>query len=147
MNIQRDFNTLHPLLLNNVKKIAKIITDYNLPMKLFETGRSHDRHQWLLDTGKIKDPMQGIGHLHNLKMDPPLYTTSVVYVYFDNNWSWNLRDITIAAWYNLFGNLVLDKCPELEWGGANRKSQDLTLFSLKSSVIYDNLDKYPCTLR
>ncbi len=146
MRVDRSTEMLHPLLKKNVTLIQQLIKKHNLPFRLFETSRDHTRQQWLLDTGKIKNPVQGQGHLYNLDNDPPLYTISLAYVYYDRNWSWNLRDNTISSWYTLFGNLVLDNCPELTWGGLNRKSADLTLFSLRASVIYDNLDQYPCVL-
>lgn len=145
MKIIRTTESLHPILKNCVHKIqSEIIDSYNFPIRLFETGRLFERHDLLLKKGKTRDGISR--HLFNLDHDPKLYSTAVDYVYFDDKWSWNLRDSTIFSWYMLFGNLVLDKCPELIWGGFNRKSQNLNHFELKSYVIEKNLDKYPCIL-
>ena len=66
------------------------------------------------------------------------------YVFYDEKWSWNLRDSTIMSWYILFGNLVLDLCPELSWRGFNRKNVNYCHFELRQAIIIDNLDKFPC---
>jgi hypothetical protein len=145
MKILRTTEMLHPILQSIVPRIQKeIIDQYNFPFKLFETGRLHERHNFLLQKGKTRDGVSR--HLFNLTHNPKLYATAIDYVYFDNKWSWNLRDSSISSWYILFGNLVLDICPELLWGGLNRKSQNFNHFELKSNIIEKNLNKYPCIL-
>jgi hypothetical protein len=145
MKIQRSLDTLHPILAECVKKIQKdVIDQHNIPIRLFETGRSLERHKMLISKGRTKDCISG--HLYNLENDPPLYTRAVDYVFYDGRWSWNLRDSTVTSWYNIFGNLVLDICPELEWSYMNRKAQNVNHFILKSYIIEKNLNKYPCVL-
>lgn len=39
----------------------------------------------LLKRGKTQNAISR--HLFNLENDPPLYTTAIDYVYFDNKWS------------------------------------------------------------
>lgn len=133
---------LHPVLKDSVHKIKDIIIEHHIPMKLFETGRDRDRHEMLLNKGKTKDLLSC--HLYNLENDPPLYATAVDYVYFDSKWSWNLRDSTTNSWYILFGNLVLDDCPELEWSGLNRKSVNFCHFKLRKEEVISKLHKFPC---
>jgi len=146
MKVLKDKSMLHPILSNVVDRIqAQVIDKYNAPMRLFETGRQHDRHQALLSKQATKNIISK--HLYDLNLNPPLYATAVDYVYFDERWSWNLRNSTIAGWYTLFGNLVLDICPELLWGGMDRKSVNFTHFELREKVIYENIEKYPCLLR
>jgi len=113
-------------------------------MRLFETGRDHDRHEMLVKKGKTKDIVSR--HLYNLQNVPPLLTTAVDYVYFDTKWSWNLRDSTVNSWYLTFGNLVLDVCPELQWSGMNRKSVNFCHFEIKRQVLVDNLKNTPCVV-
>ncbi len=79
MKILRSLDTLHPLLTSCVRKIQKDVIDfYNVPMRLFETGRSHERHAILINKGKTKDLVSR--HLYNLDYDPPLYAMAVSYV-------------------------------------------------------------------
>ena len=142
MKILRTTEMLHPVLIKSVNKIQKIIDQHNIPMRLFETGRTHKRHSILISKGKARDVISR--QRFNLENDPPLYATGLEYVYYDNRWSWNLRDSSIKAWYELFGNLVLDACPELEWGGFNRKSTNYCYFQLRYAILVDNLDSIPC---
>ncbi len=145
MRVNRSLDMVHPLLRADVATTQKLITKHRLPFRLFETGRDRDRQQFLMQSGKVKVP--NTGHMYNLENDPPLYTTAIAFVMNNNSsWSWNLRDATTAAWYALFGQLVLDVCPNLDWGGLNRKATDYTLFTLKKQVIFDNLFQYPCVL-
>lgn len=143
MKIQRAIDTLHPLMVDCVTKIQQqVIEAHRMPVRLFETGRVHERHNMLIQRGKTKDIVSR--HLYNLDNDPPLYATAVDYVFYDGRWSWNLRDTTVQSWYILFGNLVLDVCPELEWGGQNRKSTNYCHFQLRADVLINNLDTVPC---
>jgi len=145
MKILRSLDMLHPVLTSCVSRIQnEVINKHNIPIRLFETGREHDRHQTLLQRSKTQDVYSR--HLFDLENDPPLYATAVDYVYYDKRWSWNLRDQTITSWYILFGNLVLDTCPELTWGGKNRKSTNFNHFALRDGVIAEFMDKYPCTV-
>ena len=145
MKIQRNTEMLHPILIECVAKIQKdVIEAHNAPVRLFESGRVHERHNMLIQRGKTKDIVSR--HLYNLDNDPPLYTTAIDYVFYDGRWSWNLRDSTTAAWYILFGNLVLDTCPSLEWAGQNRKATNYCHFQLRNAVLIDNLDIIPCVV-
>ena len=143
--VQNSFEMLHPILTDCCKRIqTQVIHAYNIPMKLFETGRTKERHQNLINKGRAQSILSR--HLYNMEHNPPLYATAVVYVYYDGKWSWNLRDSTIQSWYQVFGNLVLDVCPELQWGMVNRKSSDYTYFQLREDVIVDNFDTFPCIM-
>lgn len=145
MKIQRSVEMLHPILVSCVKKIQKDVIDaHNIPIRLFETGRDHNRHDILIKKGKTKDLISR--HLYNLENDPALYATAVDYVYYAKKWSWNLRDSTTSGWYNIFGNLVLDTCPELEWYGFNRKSINFCHFQLRAEIIRLNFDIIPCVV-
>lgn len=145
MKIQRSLDMVHPVLAECIKRIQSNILDvHNVPIRLFETGRKHERHDMLVSRGKTKDIISS--HLYNLENDPPLYTTAVDYVYFDTKWSWNLRDATTTSWYILFGHLVLDLCPELQWSGLNRKAVNYCHFQLKQEVIINVLKEVPCVV-
>lgn len=145
MKIQRSTDPLHPILIDCIRRIQRNVIDaHNIPIRLFETGRNHDRHEMLVKKGKTKDIISH--HLYNLENDPPLYATAVDYVYFDFKWSWNLRDSTTNLWYLLFGNLVLDLCPELQWSGMNRKSVNFCHFELMRNTIISNLKEIPCVV-
>ena len=143
MKVSRELGVLHPLLLISHNKIQEVIERHNMPFRLFETGRSHSRHQGLLKKGKTKDLVSA--HLFNLQNDPPLYTTALDYVYYNGKWSWNIRDSSIRNWYKLFGNLVLDICPELQWGGLDRSSTNYNHFQLRQEIVVGSIDKFPCT--
>ena len=145
MQIFRNLDMVHPILKQCIKKIqTQIIDGHNMPIRLFETGRDHERHNTLIQRGKTKDPISR--HLYNLENIPPLYSTAVDYVYYDKKWSWNLRDSTVMAWYVLFGNLVLDVCPELQWSGESRKDVNYCHFELKREIMVLNWEKIPCVL-
>ena len=146
MKALRNTDALHPILAECTEKIQKqVIQAHKMPFRLFEAGRTHERHEFLLKRGKTKDVISR--HLFNLENDPPLYATAVDYVFYkDNKWSWNLRDSTIVAWYQLFGNLVLDVCPELEWGGQKRKSVNYCHFQLRHAILVNNLDTVQCVV-
>ena len=142
MKIDRSLNMVHPILLSCNNRIDALIKEHNMPFKLFETGRVHDRQQKLINTGKTRNLLSR--HLYNLKANPPLLCTAVDYVYYDGKWSWNLRDSTTASWYHLFGNLVLDACPDLEWHGNKRKQINYCHFQLKKDIILNNLNIFSC---
>lgn len=145
MKIQRSTETLHPSLVKCIRRISTNIIDlHNVPIRLFETGRDHERHAMLLGKGKTKDVVSR--HLYNLENDPPLYATAVDYVFYDEKWSWNLRNSTVSAWYILFGNMVLDICPELEWAGQNRRSVNYCHFQLRYNHMLSQIDNIPCVM-
>lgn len=140
-----DINLLHPVLKDISSRIKiDIIQKYSMPFKLFETGRTHERHQTLLSKGRTQNMFSK--HVFSLEGDIPLYSEAMDYVFYDGRWSWNLRDNTIKSWYELFGNLVLDCCNEIKWGGTSRKSMNYTHFELKENVIIENIEKYPCIM-
>lgn len=126
----RDIEVLHPVLQNCVERIKKgVIERHSAPFRLFETGRTPSRQESLYKKGKVLslDSQQ----FFDVEADPPQYATGFNYVYFDGDgWSWNVRDAKIKAWYMLFGELVLDICPEVRWGGYDRKGVDYTYFEL-----------------
>lgn len=144
--VQNSIEMLHPILIECAVRIqTEIIGKYNIPIKLFETGRSFERHQHLLSKGRTQNIISK--HLYDLNNEEmPLYSEAVDFVFYDGRWSWNLRDSTTAAWYILFGNLVLDKCPEIKWSGNDRKSQNFTHFELRKDVVIENFGKYKCVL-
>jgi len=143
IKVLRSKEMLHPIVLECIDRIYKeVIQAHSMPFALFETGRSKDRHQALLDKGRTRTAI--CRHRFNLTTDPPLYATAVDFVYFNGKWSWNIRDTTIKSWYFLFGNMVLDVCPELKWGGTDRKNTNYTHFELRREVLLDALDRYPC---
>ena len=145
MKIQRGIEMCHPILVKSIKRIqTRIIDVHKPPIKLFETGRAHDRHQMLIQKGKTRDIISR--HLYTFENDPVLYCTAVDFVYYDGKWSWNLRDSTVQTWYILFGNLVLDICPELEWAGRNRKSRNYCHYQLKRSILVDDIENTPCVV-
>jgi hypothetical protein len=143
MKILKSTEMIHPILLDCMRRIQRNVIDaHNMPIRLFETGREHDRHALLINKGKTKDLLSR--HLFNLENDPPLYCSALDYVHYNGKWSWNLRDSSIQSWYTLFGNLVLDECPELEWSGFNRKATNYCHFQLRCAILIENLDKFPC---
>ncbi len=145
MQIHRKLDMLHPALAECTRIIQRdVINAHNIPMRLFETGREHDRHHSLIMKGKTKDVMSR--HLFDLDNDPPLYATAVDYVYFGTEWSWNLRNAVILQWYALFGQMVLARCPELSWGGLNRKCTNYNHFFLRREAIVESIDETPCVV-
>jgi hypothetical protein len=73
-------------------------------------------------------------YLVDLDSDPQIFSTAVNYVYYTSRWSWDLRDMTVKRWYQLFGELVMDLCPNIEWAGYWRSNVDYTNFQLKQAV-------------
>jgi hypothetical protein len=146
MKVYKGTEFLHPLLPPILDRIEeKVIKKYNAPFRIFETSRDRERHAQLVQRGKTRDVISM--HLYDIENDPPLYATAVDYVYYVDKWSWNLRDATVASWYTLFGHLVLDVCPELSWGGLNRKSANVNHFELRQSIILANIDEIPCVTK
>ena len=140
------FDAVHPVLKDICLRIQQsIIIPHSMPIKLFETARSPERHQNLLSKGRTQNVLSK--HLFDMtNSERPLYAAAVDYVYYDGKWSWNLRDQTILSWYMTFGNMVLDNFPELEWNGIDRKCSNYTHFQLRDYVIVDYMDKFPCIL-
>lgn len=146
MKVLRDFNSVHPVLVSNIQKITKSIIDpHSMPFRIFETGRLPARHAELLSRGKTTELLSK--HIFDLEIDPPLYCTAVDFVYYDEKWSWNLRDSTILNWYKLFGNMVSDMCPDLYWKGLDRQNTNYSHFELTDDCISFYMDKYPCIVR
>lgn len=129
--IVRDTAVLHPRLRSAVHDVQQHVIDaHHLPIQLFETGRTRGRQRMLFSRGKV---MSGVSeHMFDLSADPPIYASAVCYVYNDGTgWSWNLRSRKILAVYMLFGELVLDLCPVLEWAGYRRNNVDYTYYRLQ----------------
>jgi hypothetical protein len=144
-NVTNSLDMAHPILRELCNKInAQVIAKHNAPFKLFETGRTHERHQSLISKGRTQNIFSK--HLYYLDGETPMYSIAVDYVFYDGKWSWNLRNQTVLSWYLLFGNLVLDCCSELQWGGNFRKTTNYTHFQLKEDVVLENIDTYPCIL-
>lgn len=144
-NVINSSDSLHPILKESCVKIqTEVIGKYSMPFKLFETGRTHERHQSLLLKGRTQNVFSK--HLFSIGGDIPLYSVAVDYVFYNGKWSWNLRDQTVMSWYLLFGNLVLDCCSELQWNGNSRKSTNYTHFQLREDIVIGNIEKYPCVL-
>lgn len=145
MQVSKDFTYTHPLLKEIHFRIQEeVIKKHNAPFRLFETSRDFERHQMLLTKGRTMNVLSR--HLYNMEYEQPLYCTAMDYVFYNGKWSWNLRDQTIVSWYILFGNLVLDACPELTWDGNSRKYTNYTHFQLKERVVLESIEKFPCTL-
>jgi len=61
MKIIRTVEMAHPILKSCIDRIQRELIDYHsIPMKIFETGRVHDRHNVLINRGKTKDIMSDI---------------------------------------------------------------------------------------
>lgn len=144
--VQNNIMLLHPILREICLRIqSDVIIKHNMPIRLFETGRSQERHQHLLNKGRTTNIYSK--HLYNLKDESNmLYAAAVDFVFYDKKWSWNLRDQTVFSWYFVFGNTVLDNFPQLEWHGTSRKSVNYTHFQLRDEIIVEHMDKYPCVL-
>ena len=131
--VLRDPNYLHPVMRENVRRIHKyLIEHHKAPFRVFETARTQQRQMALIEKGKAKTFVSR--YVFDLNTDPPLYSTAVNFVYYTNRWSWDLRDMTIKRWYQLFGEMVLDLCPDLDWAGRWRKNEDYTHYELSDAV-------------
>ena len=132
--ILRDPKLLHPILLDCHTRIQKqILGKYNCPLRLFETGRLVERQAVLVRKGKSTTLVSR--HFFRIDTEPKVLSTAVDYVYHQGHWSWDLRKASIKAWYELFGELVLDICPELDWGRNNRYRADHNHFELKQEIL------------
>lgn len=136
MSIIRDPNVLDPRMRDCVDRIQSNIIDvHNMPIQLFETGRTSDRQRMLFSHGKAQSAISE--HLFDLEAKPPIFATAMCYVYLDpetGGWSWNFRSNKVKAAYYFFGELVLDFCPELEWAGYWRTAVDYTFFRLRPDI-------------
>ena len=132
-SVLRDLDYLHPLLRDEVKRIQREVIDrHKAPFRVFETARTTERQMDLI--AKRKQRTLVTRYLMDMDSDPVIYSTAVNYVYYTSRWSWDLRDMTVKRWYQLFGELVLDLCPNLEWAGYWRSNIDYTNFQLKQAV-------------
>lgn len=129
--ILRDKKYLHPKLAQAVTVIEReLIERHQMPFRLFETGRSLMRQKYLVDRGL--DNSMGSAHL--IEKGVLEVTGAVDFVFFENAWSWNLRNQTVLRWYQLFGELVVNLCPELWWAGHSRMYIDYTHFELRREI-------------
>lgn len=135
-SVLRDQEYLHPTLREEVKRIQReVIERHRAPFRIFETARTAERQMDLIK--KRKQRTLVTRYLMDLNSAPPIYSTAVNYVYYTSRWSWDLRDMKIKRWYQLFGELVLDLCPKLEWAGYWRSNIDYTNFQIKQAVCTD----------
>lgn len=131
----RDTNVLHPVLQRIIPVIQRDIIDlHNIPMRIFETGRTVVRQQELVNKKKTRTLVSR--YLYNLACSPPLYSSAISYVFYDTSWSWNVRNLLIRRWFELFGELVMDRFSDrLEWGGYWRRYVDYTYFQVKQGCL------------
>lgn len=132
MEVNRSTEFLHPILSKQVNQIQKLIDRHKMPFRLFETARTIERHRNLYKRG-IES------HMINAHLFIPLRHETVCaadFVFFDSAWSWNLRNQRVRKWYELLGQIVLDECSGIAWGGMDRRYQDYTHFELLPEV-YD----------
>ena len=130
MNVCRSREMLHPVLADRVRQIeSEVIARHNMPIRLFETGRTLARQRQLIKRGR--DTTMVSAHVYV----PFRYemVCAVDFVFYDQAWSWNLRDQRVKRWYQLFGRLVSDLCPDLTWAGDNVYQQDYTHFEMPVS--------------
>lgn len=133
-NPQRDLELLHPNLRESVHIIQEeIIGRHRAPFKVFETGRLMERQKFLL--GKRKARSAFSRHFYSFETDVKCYSTAVDFVYYDTRWSWDIRSTLVRRWYQLFGELVLTRCSNLEWGGYWRQGVNYTHFQLNQKEL------------
>ncbi len=131
----RDLDSLHPLLREEVRRIQReVIDQHRAPFRVFETARSAERQMSLVEKRKTRQLVTR--YICDLNSDPVIHSTAVNFVYFQSKggWSWDVRNQTVKRWYQLFGELVLDLCPVLEWGGTWRTNTDYNHFQIKQLV-------------
>lgn len=132
--VLRDPELLHPVLREHVASIQReVIERHSMPFKLFETGRTRERQADLVEKRRARTLVSR--QFFDLDRDPELYSTGFNLVHFSRRWSWDVRNRTIVAWYQLLGELVLDLVPDLEWAGYWRSCSDYTFFQLRHSVL------------
>jgi hypothetical protein len=129
----RAVNVLHPVLQKIVPVIQREIIDpHNIPMRIFETGRTVARQQELVTKKKARTLVSR--YIYDLGCSPALYSSAISYVFYDTSWSWNIRNLLIRRWFELFGELVMDQFSDrLEWGGYWRRHVDYTYFQVRQS--------------
>lgn len=131
--IIRETDYLHPLMRAAVQTIQRdVIERHRLPFRLFETARTPARQLSLYNKRKVRTLASYF--YFDLKGDPVIHSTAVCFVHFTDRWSWDIRTRTTKRWYELFGELVLDACPDLDWAGNWRSNIDYTHFQLKQAV-------------
>lgn len=134
--ILRDTKLLHPILREAHSQVQQqVIEKHRAPFRLFETGRLIERQASLVRKGKA--PSLTSRHFFRIDTEPKVLSTAIVYVFYSGRWSWDLRSATVKAWYQLFGELVLDLCPDLFWGGYRRNNVDYTYFEIRQAVLND----------
>lgn len=132
--VLRDPELLHPILRAHIEHIQReVIERHSLPFRLFETGRTRERQADLVEKRRARTLVSR--QFFDLDRDPPLYATGFNFVYFSQRWSWDVRNRTIVAWYQILGELSLDLVPDLEWAGYWRSCSDYTFFQLRHSVL------------
>lgn len=132
--VLRDVELLHPLLREHVRRIQHEIVDrHSMPFRLFETGRTRERQADLVEKRRARTLISQ--QFFDLDKTPALYSTGFNLVHFSRRWSWDVRNRTILAWYQLVGELILDLVPDLEWAGYWRSCSDYTYFQLRRSVL------------
>ncbi len=126
--IIRSLDVLHPDLRRAVQDVqANIIAKHRMPIKLFETGRTKERHEMLMKRGLAQDPISR----HRFNLEAGVFATAVSFVYYeDGRWSWNIRNVKVKRWLQLFGEMVLDRCNNVNWRGYDRERTDYTKYEL-----------------
>ena len=126
--IIRSVDVLHPELRDAHKIIrSEIIGKHNMPIRLFETGRTRERHEMLLRKGLVSGD---IVCKHRFDLQRDIYATAMAYVYYDGRWSFNIRNARVKRWLQVFGEMVLDKFDNIKWQGYNRERTDYTTYEL-----------------
>lgn len=101
---QRDISLLKPKLQVIVRAIQKKIIEHNLPIEVFETGRTIERQRQLFRKGTSKT--MNSRHLTGEAVD--------FVVRINGRWSWKSKHIYI---YEMFGALMTGLYgKQVEWG-------------------------------
>jgi len=132
--VLRDVELLHPILRGHIEHIQhEVIERHSMPFRLFETGRTRERQADLVEKRRARTLVSR--QFFDLDREPALYSTGFNLVHFSRRWSWDVRNRTIVAWYQILGELVLDLVSDLEWAGYWRSCSDYTFFQLRHSVL------------
>lgn len=144
----RSRRLLHPHMITIVNYIEhRIIKVHRAPFKLFETARTPERQAFMTKSKNMPDP-RSFPHSFDLDVDPPLLSTAVTFVFYNDSFSWDLRSRLVRTWYEWLGVMVTERCPDIEWGGDWRRGQDVTHFQLRRHKIQDyNLAQAAVTQR